>query len=274
MTEPLRIDLVGTSFELSADDPRILPLLERLWEPFPTPEQTDGITPVRFVTHDEPLPSFQIGEEEPIHGSDLWVAMFGARLQMVQRALKGVENERVYVHAAVLEKDGEGTLLIGPYESGKTTFSIELLARGWRLLSDDVALIDPATLAVEWFPKPLGIKRGRWADYERFWDPQPDWIPPPLEAFLIPATAFELSRTVGSVGAMAFLRYDGTAQPRIEQLSPARAVVFAAECSGGARRDSLRTLGALAERATHLFQLNHDGGPAAISELLRALGRE
>lgn len=276
MTESpsLRINLAGTWFDLSADDPRMLPLLARLWEPFVAADARGDLTPVRFFTRDEPMPSFQVADDDPSHGTDLWVTMFGARLQMVQRAIKRLEGDRVYLHSAVLERNGTGTLLIGPYESGKTTFSIELLKRGWRLLSDDVALIDPASLAVEWFPKPLGIKRGNWADYEHFWDPQPDWIPPPTGAFLIPATAFELSHVVESIEAMVFLKYDGGAPSAVEELSPARAVVLASECSGGTSLESVRTLGALAERARHIFQLTHGGGGDAIAQLLRLLDPE
>jgi hypothetical protein len=271
---PLRIDLAGTTFELTADDLRVLPLLERLWQPFLVgPHTTDGPIPVRFVTRDQPAPFFQIDEEEPTHCSDLWVAMFAARLQMVQRAIGRAQDHRTYLHSAVLERNGAGTLLIGPYDSGKTTFSIALLERGWRLLSDDVALIDRGTLAIEWFPKPLGIKRGQWADYERFWDPRPDWIPRPSGAFLLPATAFALGRKVESVEAIALLKFEEGSRPRVEELSPARAVVLAAECSGGAGLDSLRTLAALSERVGNIFRLTHGGGDEAIAELLRMLGR-
>jgi hypothetical protein len=46
------------------------------------------------------------------------------------------------LHSAVVERDGCGVLLAATSGSGKSTLAAELSLQGWRLLSDEMALID------------------------------------------------------------------------------------------------------------------------------------
>jgi len=64
------------------------------------------------------------------------------------------------IHAAVMELNGAGAVFAASPQSGKSTLALGLLARGWRYLSDEFALIDPDTLAVHPYPKALCIKEG------------------------------------------------------------------------------------------------------------------
>lgn len=271
----LQIDLSGLQFSFSVDDPRVLPILERLWQPFLVPpEAQEAATPVRVCIHEEPMPFFQIGEDEPGLGPDLWVVLYGARLHVVQRALEKARERFVYLHAAVLEAGGRAIVLAGPYDSGKTTFSMELLRRGWSLLSDDVALIDPDNLAIEWFPKPLGIKRGEWDDYKDLWDPQPGWLPRPTGAFLVPATAFSLCRKVEKIETLVFLRFDEASPTTVEEVSPGRAVTLAMECSASSSQRSLRAFSALTERARSILKVTHGGQTETVKSVVQLLNRE
>ena len=45
------------------------------------------------------------------------------------------------VHAAAVEKDGRGFIFPGAPGSGKSTLCAALVSRGWRLLSDEMAMI-------------------------------------------------------------------------------------------------------------------------------------
>jgi len=55
-------------------------------------------------------------------------------------------HQYLVIHAAVVEKDGHAMILPAPPGSGKSTLCAGLVARGWRLLSDELTLIDPATV--------------------------------------------------------------------------------------------------------------------------------
>lgn len=50
-------------------------------------------------------------------------------------------NQYLILHAASIEKDGYAAILPGPPGSGKSTLCAALVNRGWRLLSDELALI-------------------------------------------------------------------------------------------------------------------------------------
>jgi hypothetical protein len=77
--------------------------------------------------------------------------------------LVGKRADYLCVHAAVLSRHGQGVLFPAQSGSGKSTLAAGLLTRGWKYLSDEVALIDPATLRVHPFPKALCIKSGAFA---------------------------------------------------------------------------------------------------------------
>lgn len=62
------------------------------------------------------------------------------------------------VHAAVLERGGHAVLLPAPPGSGKSTLCAWLMHRGWRMLSDELALFDPATGALTASPRPVSLK--------------------------------------------------------------------------------------------------------------------
>lgn len=54
----------------------------------------------------------------------------------------------VAIGAAVVEHNGRALALVGPACSGKSTLAAHFLARGWRLLSDDVAFLDAESAMV------------------------------------------------------------------------------------------------------------------------------
>jgi len=61
-------------------------------------------------------------------------------------------------HAAVVEKTGRAAILAGPPGSGKSTLCAALLAHGWRLLSDEFALLDPVRNWLLPIPRPVALK--------------------------------------------------------------------------------------------------------------------
>lgn len=60
--------------------------------------------------------------------------------------------------AAVVEKNGLAAILIAPMGAGKSTLTASLVLSGWRLLSDEFMLINPATGLIQPIPRPIILK--------------------------------------------------------------------------------------------------------------------
>jgi HprK-related kinase A len=67
-------------------------------------------------------------------------------------------HQYLSIHSAVLEREGLALLLPAPSGSGKSTLCAALAFRGWRLLSDELAVVDPATGQVLALPRPISLK--------------------------------------------------------------------------------------------------------------------
>ena len=70
----------------------------------------------------------------------------------------GLCHQFLIVHAAVLERHGRALILPAPSGSGKSTLCAALLFNGWRLLSDELTLICPATGELIPLPRPVSLK--------------------------------------------------------------------------------------------------------------------
>jgi HprK-related kinase A len=64
----------------------------------------------------------------------------------------------IVVHSAVVERGGFAALLPGPAGTGKSTLCAGLVMSGWRLLSDELALIEAETGWVTPIPRPISLK--------------------------------------------------------------------------------------------------------------------
>jgi HprK-related kinase A len=62
------------------------------------------------------------------------------------------------VHAAVVEKNGRAAILPAPPGSGKSTLCAALVSAGWRLLSDELALVRLADGLLQPVPRPVSLK--------------------------------------------------------------------------------------------------------------------
>ncbi|MBB5984898.1 HprK-related kinase A [Sphingobium lignivorans] len=107
------------------------------------------IRPSVFVAGDHWLP-----DAAPMalaHG--LLAAEMGMNLQM---ALGW--RRHVLLHASCVEKEGRAIVITGESGSGKSTLAALLGERGWRLMGDEFALLDPASGAVFGFPRLISLK--------------------------------------------------------------------------------------------------------------------
>ncbi len=67
-------------------------------------------------------------------------------------------HQYLVLHAAAIERDGLAAILPAPPGSGKSTLCAALIHRGWRLLSDELALLSLADGSLHALARPVGLK--------------------------------------------------------------------------------------------------------------------
>lgn len=80
------------------------------------------------------------------------------------------------IHAASLERDGQLVILPAPPGSGKSTLCAGLALRGWRLLSDELTLIELDSLKAHALARSINLKN-QSIDVIRRFEPSALWSP-------------------------------------------------------------------------------------------------
>ncbi|WP_404338067.1 HprK-related kinase A [Sphingomonas sp. MMS12-HWE2-04] len=158
----LRIGPIG--FRIGSDWRGPIAALESLYVDYPGPEggvpdfnvHLFAARPWRRVLR----PSVHIGGDFVIPDAaplplaqGLLAAEMGMNLQMALG-----QRRYLLLHASAVERDGKALLMTGLSGAGKSTLAALLMARGWRLMGDEFALLDPATGLVHGFPRLVSLK--------------------------------------------------------------------------------------------------------------------
>lgn len=77
-------------------------------------------------------------------------------------------HQYLIVHAAVIERSGKAVIMPAPPGSGKSTLCAALVNRGWRLLSDELALLEIDTGQVVPLARPINLKNRSIEIIQRF----------------------------------------------------------------------------------------------------------
>jgi HprK-related kinase A len=80
------------------------------------------------------------------------------------------------IHAASLERGGRAVILPAPPGSGKSTLCAALALRNWRLLSDELTLLEPESLHARALARPVNLKNAS-IDLMRAFEPAARWGP-------------------------------------------------------------------------------------------------
>jgi HprK-related kinase A len=86
-------------------------------------------------------------------GHGLLAAEMGMNLQMALG-----QRRFLLLHAASVERGGRALILTGHSGAGKSTLAALLGERGWRLLGDEFALLDPVDGSLHPFPRAISLK--------------------------------------------------------------------------------------------------------------------
>jgi len=164
MKHEARIRVGPIGFRVGSAWPGPVAALNALYDGYPTPRDdipdfTVRLEPERpwrrwvrpsiAIRGDYVLP-----EASPLalaHG--LLAAELGMNLQMALG-----QRRYLLLHASSVERDGRALLMTGESGAGKSTLAALLGERGWRLMGDEFALIDPATGLVWAFPRAISLK--------------------------------------------------------------------------------------------------------------------
>ncbi len=83
---------------------------------------------------------------------------------LTEAAMAGL-GHYLQIHAAATVSAGAAILMVGPPDSGKTSLVIGFARLGARPLTDEIALIDPATLCVHAFPRDFIVHQGTQSEF-------------------------------------------------------------------------------------------------------------
>jgi HprK-related kinase A len=170
---------------------------------------------------------------------------------MLERGLDWCVSEHAHqylmIHAAVVEKNDQAVILSASPGSGKSTLVAALALSGWRLLSNELALIDRKTGWIHPLPRPIRLKK--------------DSIPL-IRAFHADAYFSGISRDTAN-GSIAYMRPPKESVRRQHEPAKPRWIIFPKWVADGALevlpRSKQETFQYLTQHAFNYSQLGTEG---------------
>ena len=77
-------------------------------------------------------------------------------------------HQYLIIHSAAVERGGRALIFPGPPGSGKSTLCAAAVSRGWRLLSDEMALLSVTDRSLTAIPRPVSLKNDSIQIIRRF----------------------------------------------------------------------------------------------------------
>jgi HprK-related kinase A len=146
-------------------------------------------------------------------------------------------HQYLIIHAAVVERNGQAFIFPGTPGSGKSTLCAALVCSGWRLLSDEMALLSLADGLIYPVPRPISLKNSaidvihsRYPDV-KIGQVVHDTLKGTVGHLCPPEGSVELSTLPARPAQLIFPKYQATSQTELTSLSKARAFLKVAENS-------------------------------------------
>ncbi|RJG07060.1 HprK-related kinase A [Noviherbaspirillum cavernae] len=139
------------------------------------------------------------------------------------------------IHAAVIEKDGFAAMLPAPPGSGKSTLCAALVNRGWRLLSDELALVRLRDRKIMPLPRPISLKNAS-IDLLKRYEPRAilsrevaDTMKGTVAHMKPPADSVARAMEAVPLAWVIFPKYQNGAATRLDMLPQSRALMRVAD---------------------------------------------
>lgn len=139
------------------------------------------------------------------------------------------------VHAASVEKNGRALILPGAPGSGKSTLCAALVCRGWRLLSDEMALISLSDGLIWPIPRPISLKNAsidiirRFGEQVVFGDVVTDTAKGDVAHMRPPKSSVDAAKTPASLFAVVFPTYRAAVKTEYLEFSKGQTLMRLAE---------------------------------------------
>ncbi len=144
-------------------------------------------------------------------------------------------NRYLIIHAAVVEKGGHAAILPAPPGSGKSTLCAALVNRGWRLLSDELALVRVSDGKIIPLPRPVSLKNES-IDIIQQYEPDAtlsrkvsDTMKGTVAHMKVPTDSIVRAGETARAAWVIFPKYQAGAAARLEALPQARAFMRIAD---------------------------------------------
>jgi HprK-related kinase A len=163
--------------------------------------ELDGQQPFKPLPLDQALPMFEWG---------------------LNYAIAGQAHQYLIIHAAAIERNGRVVIFPGIPGAGKSTLAAGLAYRGWRLLSDELALLRMTDRQVVPLARPISLKNQsievmrRWAPDGIFSAASRDTIKGTVALLRAPADSIARVAEVAPPGWIVFPRWQAGASARLE----------------------------------------------------------
>jgi hypothetical protein len=154
--------VLGLPVAVTSNVPEVLSLVDETYAAFrAAPGHLDRAIALRLL-HKPGAAAFEVSDAT---GARRWPAYQDALLDLFDRLVHAVLAQLhaqglVAIHAGALVQRDAALILAGRSGQGKTTLTLGLLRRGLGLLSDEFAVIDPATRRILPYRRSLHVRPG------------------------------------------------------------------------------------------------------------------
>ena len=229
--------------------------VEALFTPFAAPDAGPGVTAAHHYSVVDDGPRFKnryalYFDGQPIIRTPFETLALAFLLWHLNVAVVATSDRYLLVHAAAAAYDGSAILLPAPKESGKSTLVAQLVRRGCGYLTDEATAIDPVTLAVDPYPKPLSVEPGSW---DVLADLRPDlddrFLPFIRDQWHVAAESIRPDAIAESCPPRLIVspHFEAGASTSLEEISRAQAVLVLAENAFNFESHKVKGLHTLAE---------------------------
>lgn len=123
------------------------------------------------------------GREYELHLDDHHLMTTTSASHVVRDLVRSVNREAVvaspelvFLHASAVEHQGVAAIFPAAQDSGKTTLAAGLTRAGLRYVSDELVAIEPESLVVRPYPKPMSFDPGSWPLFPEVRPAAPDHL--------------------------------------------------------------------------------------------------